>query len=107
VSNEVIDWLSCLGSSSLIVLIQDSRWLWLNRFGPEILEGTPDQHDGVETRKIVEDMQSSSLRLPPADGILMANTLHFVQEQRELPQQLRDRFTSEFVQIPQSQCLPS
>jgi hypothetical protein len=42
------------------------------------LEGIPDQHDGVETRKIVGDLQSSSLRLPPADGILMANTLHFI-----------------------------
>jgi SAM-dependent methyltransferase len=42
----------------------------------------PDQHGGVEIRKIVGDLQSSSLRLPSVDGILMANVLHFVQEQQ-------------------------
>jgi SAM-dependent methyltransferase len=46
------------------------------------LEGIPGQHDGVAIRKIVGDLQSSSLRLPPVDGILMANTLHFIKEQR-------------------------
>jgi hypothetical protein len=59
------------------------------------LEGIPDQHDGVEIRKIVEDLQSSSLRLPPVDGILMANTLHFIQEQQALLRRLlsaADRF---------------
>jgi hypothetical protein len=42
----------------------------------------PDQHGGVEIRKIVGDLQSSSLRLPSVDGILMANTLHFIQDQQ-------------------------
>jgi ubiquinone/menaquinone biosynthesis C-methylase UbiE len=59
------------------------------------LEGIPDQHDGVEIRKIVGDLQSSSLRLPPVDGILMANTLHFIQEQQALLRRLlsvADRF---------------
>jgi hypothetical protein len=95
VSNEVIDWLSCVWSNLLIVLIQYSRWLWsvmapgsmiyavdLDR---RILEGIPEQHDGVEIRKIVGGLQSSSLRLPPADGILMTNTLYFIQEQQALP----------------------
>src|SRR6201987_2592871 len=52
------------------------------------LEGIPDQHDGMEIRKIVGDLQSSSLRLPPVDGILMANTLHFIQEQQPLLRRL-------------------
>lgn len=59
------------------------------------LEGIPDQYDGVEIRKIVGDLQSSTLRLPPADGILMANTLHFIQEQQALLRRLlseADRF---------------
>ncbi len=59
------------------------------------LEGIPDQHDGVEIRKIVGDLQSSSLRLPPVDGILMANTLHFIREQQALLRRLlsvADRF---------------
>ena len=36
------------------------------------LEGIPDQHNGVEIRKIVGDLQSFSLRLQQVDGILMA-----------------------------------
>ena len=55
------------------------------------LEGIPDQHDGVEIRKIVGDLQSSSLRLPPVDGILMANTLHFIQEQQAQNMEIRSR----------------
>jgi hypothetical protein len=46
------------------------------------LEGIPDQHDGVEIRKIAGDLNSSSLRLPSVHGILMANTLHFIREQQ-------------------------
>jgi ubiquinone/menaquinone biosynthesis C-methylase UbiE len=45
------------------------------------LEEIPDRHDGVEIRKIVGDLRSPSLRLPSVDGILMANALHFIQEQ--------------------------
>ena len=55
----------------------------------------PDQHGGVEIRKIVGDLQTSTLRLPAVDGILMANTLHFIQEQRVFLRRLlslADRF---------------
>ena len=46
------------------------------------LEKIPGQRNGVEIRKIVTDLQSSSLRLPSVDGVLMANTLHFIEEQQ-------------------------
>jgi ubiquinone/menaquinone biosynthesis C-methylase UbiE len=55
----------------------------------------PDRHGGVEIRKIIGDLQSSSLRLPSVDGIFMANTLHFVQAQQVLLRRLlslADRF---------------
>jgi ubiquinone/menaquinone biosynthesis C-methylase UbiE len=52
------------------------------------LEAIPDQHDGVEIHKIVGDLQSSGLRLPSVDGILMANTLHFIPEQEALLRRL-------------------
>ncbi|AEU35263.1 class I SAM-dependent methyltransferase [Granulicella mallensis] len=45
------------------------------------LERIPDQYDGVEIRKILGDLRSPSLRLPSVDGVLMANSLHFIQEQ--------------------------
>ena len=50
-------------------------------FDQRALEEVPDQYNGVEIRKIVGDLQSSSLRLPSVDGILMANALHFIREQ--------------------------
>jgi ubiquinone/menaquinone biosynthesis C-methylase UbiE len=46
------------------------------------LESVPDHYDGVEIRKTLGDIRSLSLRLPAVDGILMANTLHFIQEQQ-------------------------
>jgi ubiquinone/menaquinone biosynthesis C-methylase UbiE len=46
------------------------------------LEEIPDRYDGVQIRKILGDLRSPSLRLPSVDGILMANSLHFIREQR-------------------------
>ncbi len=48
------------------------------------LELVPDHYDGVEIRKALGDIRSSSLRLPMVDGILMANTLHFIEDQQML-----------------------
>ncbi len=59
------------------------------------MERIPDQYDGVEIRKMLGDIGSPSLRLPPVDGILMANTLHFIREQQVLLRKLlsvTDRF---------------
>src|SRR5258708_24352117 len=59
------------------------------------LKSIPDQHHGVEIHKIVGDLQSSSLSLPAVDGVLMANTLHFIREQQGLLRRLlsvADRF---------------
>lgn len=53
-------------------------------FDERTLVDIPDQYNGVEIRKIVGDLRSPSLRLPMLDGVLMANTLHFIQEQRPL-----------------------
>ncbi len=64
-------------------------------FDQRALERIPEQNDGVEVRKIVGDIASPSLRLPFADGILMANTLHFIREPQALLRKLlsvTDRF---------------
>lgn len=45
------------------------------------LERIPEQYHGVTIRKVLGDLRSSSLRLPAADGILMANSLHFIEDQ--------------------------
>jgi hypothetical protein len=46
------------------------------------LESVPDYYDGVEILKTLGDIGSPSLRLPAVDGILTANTLHFIKEQQ-------------------------
>ncbi len=47
----------------------------------EALGGIPDEYHGVAIRKVLGDLRSPGLRLPSVDGILMANTLHFIQDQ--------------------------
>jgi ubiquinone/menaquinone biosynthesis C-methylase UbiE len=59
------------------------------------LAGVPDHYEGVEIRKRVGDIRSPQLLLPSVDGILMANTLHFIQEQQVFLKRLQsvaDRF---------------
>jgi hypothetical protein len=59
------------------------------------LDSVPNHYNGVEIRKLLGDIGSPSLRLPPVEGILMANSLHFIQEQQELIRRLlsvTDRF---------------
>jgi hypothetical protein len=67
---------------SLAQLLAPGSTIYAIDFDQRALEEIPDQHDGVEIRKIVGDLRSSSLRLPLVDGILMANTLHFIREQQ-------------------------
>jgi ubiquinone/menaquinone biosynthesis C-methylase UbiE len=59
------------------------------------LEEIPDRYEGVDIRKIVGDLQNPNLRLPSVAGILMANSLHFIQEQEPFLRRLlsvTDRF---------------
>jgi hypothetical protein len=48
---------------------------------PKALARIPDEHHGVAIRKVLEDLRSPDLDLPSVDGILMANFLHFIQDQ--------------------------
>ena len=48
---------------------------------PRALGEIPDQYHGVAVRKVLGDLQSPGLNLPSVDGILMANSLHFIQDQ--------------------------
>ena len=77
-----------LGSGSgtftmaLAQLLAPGSTIYAIDLDPRALKGIPGQRNGVEIRKIVTDLQSSSLRLPSGDGVLMANTLHFIEEQQ-------------------------
>ena len=67
---------------ALAQLLAPGSTIYAVDLDPRVLEEIPGQRNGVEIRKIVTDLQSSSLRLPSVDGVLMANTLHFIEEQQ-------------------------
>ena len=48
---------------------------------PKALASIPDEDHGIVIRKVLADLRSPGLRLPSVDGILMANSLHFIQDQ--------------------------
>jgi hypothetical protein len=48
------------------------------------LAGIPDRYDSVEIRKSVGDLNDTGLSLPKVDGMLIANTLHFIRGQEAL-----------------------
>ena len=51
---------------------------------PVALERIAGEHKGVVIHKTVADLRSPDLRLPLADGALMANALHFIPDQLTL-----------------------
>jgi hypothetical protein len=54
------------------------------------LQRIPKEHHGASIGKIYGDLNSDRLQLPSADGILMANVLHFIPKQESLLKRLRD-----------------
>jgi hypothetical protein len=46
--------------------------------------GSAGADPGVAIHKILTDLRSPTLRLPSVDGILMANSLHFIEDQHLL-----------------------
>ena len=80
---------------ALARLLAPGSTIYTVDFDGSILEEIPERHNGVEIRKIVGDLESHTLRLPIVEGVLMANTLHFIREQQSLLRRLltvTDRF---------------
>jgi trans-aconitate methyltransferase len=48
----------------------------------------PDHFNRIEIRKTVGDLRKASLHFPLVDGVLIANTLHFIREQQNLVNRL-------------------
>lgn len=80
---------------ALAQLLAPGSTVYAVDFNASALEGIPDRHKEVEIRKMIGDIESSTLRLPAVNGVLMANTLHFIREQQSLLKRLltvTDRF---------------
>jgi ubiquinone/menaquinone biosynthesis C-methylase UbiE len=88
----LIDWarpqswcdLGCGGGTFTIALagiLAPGSTVYAVDFDQRALARIPDRHNAVEIRKTVADLRSASLRLPSVDGTLMANSLHFIEDQ--------------------------
>ena len=73
---------------------------------PRALGEIPDQYQGVAVQRVLGDMKSPSLNLPSVNGILMANSLHFIQDQHRLLRRLQS-VTSCFVIVKYERNKPS
>jgi ubiquinone/menaquinone biosynthesis C-methylase UbiE len=71
-----------------------------------VLREIPEQYGDVGIRKLVGDIRNPNLSLPLADGILMANTLHFIPEQAELLKRLM-RLTDRFLVVEYERSRPT
>jgi ubiquinone/menaquinone biosynthesis C-methylase UbiE len=69
---------------ALAQLLAPGSTIYAVDFDASALEEIPDRHNEVVIRKIVGDLESQTLRLPTVDGMLIANTLHFIREQQSL-----------------------
>jgi ubiquinone/menaquinone biosynthesis C-methylase UbiE len=73
---------------------------------PKALARIPDEHHGVTIHKVLEDLRSPGLHLPSVDGILMANFLHFIQDQHLFLRKLQS-VTNYFLIIEYERSKPS
>ncbi len=80
---------------ALVQLLAPGSTIYAVDYDANALDAISNRRKDVEIRKIVGDLESPTLRLPTVDGILMANTLHFIREQSLLLRRLltvTDRF---------------
>jgi len=56
---------------ALAQLLAPGSTVYAVDFDASALEGIPDRHKDAEIRKIVGDIESSTLRLPTVDGVLV------------------------------------
>jgi SAM-dependent methyltransferase len=73
---------------------------------PRALGEIPDQYHGVAVRKIWGDLRNPVINLSSVDGILMANSLHFIRDQHQLLRRLLS-VTSCFVIVEYERNKPS
>ena len=73
---------------ALAGLLAPASTVYAVDFDQRALARIPDRHNAVEIRKTAADLRSASLRLPSVDGVLMANSLHFLEHQATLLKRL-------------------
>lgn len=93
-------------TTALAQLLAPGSTIYAVDLDQRALKDIPDRYEGVEIRKIVGDLQSPSIRLPSVDGILMANALHFIQEQHLFLRRLLS-VTDRFLVVEYERSRPS
>jgi trans-aconitate methyltransferase len=70
------------------------------------LDEIPQRIHGVEIRKVLGDLQSPNLALPSVNGILMANSLHFIRNQHAFLDRLLS-LTDTFLIVEYERSMPT
>ena len=66
---------------ALAQLLASGSTVHAGDFDQRALGAIPDEYHGVAILKVLGDLRSPGLHLPSVDGILMANSLHFIRDQ--------------------------
>jgi ubiquinone/menaquinone biosynthesis C-methylase UbiE len=93
-------------TTALALLLAPGSTIHAVDVNSQALKQVPDSHNGVEIRKVIADLNSPSLRLPLVDGILMANSLHFIADQELFLRKLR-RLTRRYLVVEYERSLRS
>lgn len=70
-----------LFTTALAQLLPEGSTIYAVDRSREALAGVPPPPEGIRMEKLLADFMKKDLSLPPLDGILMANSLHFVKDQ--------------------------
>jgi trans-aconitate methyltransferase len=70
------------------------------------LDEIPQRINGVEIRRVIGDLQNPNLVLPVVDGILMANSLHFIRNQHVVLKRLLS-LTDTFLIVEYERSMPT
>ena len=79
---------SGLFTLALAELLASGSTIWAVDKDSAALAGIPERHQGVEIRKRNVQFGAEAFALPPVDGILAANLLHFLPDQKDFLKQV-------------------
>jgi ubiquinone/menaquinone biosynthesis C-methylase UbiE len=93
-------------TEALASLLAPGSTIYAVDMDQNVLKLIPDRINGSNIQKIFGDISSTTLRLPAVDGILMANSLHFVRAQVSLLSRLLS-LTRQFLIVEYDRMLPN
>lgn len=81
---------------ALAQLLNDGSIIYAVDTNKQVLSQIPETYHNVSVKKVNADFTNDQLNLPQLDGILMANSLHFVEDKIVFLSKLEE-FTTHFL----------